>query len=269
MESIEAIVKTAIPGSVTFLFWGLVAGGVLLYAGPRGARWGRRGLTLLAICYYLLALPGVSSALIGGVQGPYATAEHAADAKGADTIVVIGNGVSSFLSRGRSLDQPARRTAYAVLEGARLFDLLQPNWIVASGGIADPAVQSRSESEVIRNELVALGVPGDRIAMDAESHNTREQVANVVRLLDEKRIRTPVLVVTTPAHMRRVMFFFRRYPIEVVPSVAADLQYASWVKGWRRFWPNVGALRGSESAMYEYLALVSAWLRSVPAPGPS
>jgi hypothetical protein len=70
-----------------------------------------------------------------------------------------------------------------------------------------------------------------------------------------------VIVVTTPAHSRRVMLLVRRQHVEAVPALTTELHYDSAQNGWRAWRPSADALRGSESATYEYLAVAQAWLR--------
>jgi hypothetical protein len=52
------------------------------------------------------------------------------------------------------------------------------------------------------------------------------------------------------------MALFRARGIDAVPSVTPDLRYDEGRTGWRRWSPSTAALRGSESAMYEFLALI-------------
>ena len=57
------------------------------------------------------------------------------------------------------------------------------------------------------------------------------------------------------------MTWFVAQGIDAMPSVTPDLRYDEGRTGWARWWPSMAALRGSESAMYEYLALAYLRLR--------
>ena len=167
------IVKVAlVPGSIFFLVVGLIVGVFLLHRGPRGARGGRAWLTALCLLYCILGLPIVSNALIHTLQAGYKPLETPGDAKDARVVVVIGAGVVSYTSDGRAIHEMASRTAYTVLEAARIYQLTNPSWVIASGGIPNSVSQTVPESEVIRGELVRLGVPADRILVDSTSRNT-------------------------------------------------------------------------------------------------
>jgi uncharacterized SAM-binding protein YcdF (DUF218 family) len=260
-EISKAIVKAFVPGSLSFLVLGLVCGVWLLYVGTRAARVGRLWLTVLGGVYVLLGLPVVSNALLGGLQGDYGSIERATDARGARVVVVIGEGVVSHVARAGAIDQFARQTAHCVLEGARVYRLIQPSWIVASGGVPNSLSQARPESDAIRDALLGLGVARDRLLLESDSRDTAQQVNNVARLLRERQLQGPVILVTTPAHVRRVMQLAARQKIDAVPSVAGELRYDRGQTGWRRLLPSADARRGSESALYEYLALADVWLQ--------
>jgi uncharacterized SAM-binding protein YcdF (DUF218 family) len=244
-----------VPGSMAFLLSGVVVGAALLHGGPLAARIGRGVLTALAGGYVLLATPAVSSALVRGLHAGFGSIERPADAGGAPVVVVLGNGAVSHVAGGRALHQLVRRSAYCVLEGARLYELLRPEWIVASGGVADTRGQTRPESEIMRDELAKLGVPSDRVLLESESRSTAEQVAAVARLLREHALGDRTVLVTTPAHARRAMYLAGRVGLVAIPSIASELRYDDGEAGWRRWRPTLAALSGSHSAMYEYLAL--------------
>src|SRR5207248_2265113 len=156
----------------------------------------------LALFYSLLGLPIVSNALIQGLQADYARLQRPSDARGARVVVVIGAGVVSYAADGHTLHQLDRRTAYSVLEAARVNQLLDACWVIASGGIANTVSQTAPESEVMRDQLITLGVPAAKILVESESRNTAEQIANISRMVRERRLPEPVVLVMTPAQAR-------------------------------------------------------------------
>ena len=262
LPAFAEIVKAAlIPGSLPFLLLGLGVGVVLLYLGKWGARMGRRWLTALALLYMVLALPIVSNTLIGVLEPEYPPVVTRDDARGARVLVVLGNGTITYTVPPHAIHQFMRRTAFAVLEGARIFALIDPAWVIVSGGIVDPDSQRAPESEVIRDEMVKLGVPADRVLLESRSRNTSEQLANVAQLLREQHLEGAVVLVTTPAHARRALTLASGEGLDVVPSMAGALRYDGGVSGWRQWIPSVDAIRGSESAIYELMALPLEWVR--------
>lgn len=253
------VAKLLVPGSMSFLVLALSVG-LVLSSGPRGMhRWGRRWLIALAALYVALSTPLVCSGLLGGLSRGYARLVDARNATGATAVVVVGNGVVTYGADGRALHQLTRRTAYCVLEAARLYKLLAEPWVIASGGIADSASQREPESDVMRAGLIELGVPAERILLESTSRNTREQVINVAALLRPRRFEH-VVVVTSPASMWRTLALFEKLGLPAVPSVSS-LRYGGPSGTLWRFVPSLDALRGSEAASYEYLAFLYYWLR--------
>jgi len=257
---------------MTFLVLALSVGVVLLHADPRVRWFGDAWIIALATLYWLLSLPAVAHALISRLQHRHSTIYTPAAAAGARVIVVVGNGSYSYADGQFIIDQLTRRSAFCVFEAARLYELLQPDRLIVSGGSGTAGTRARPESELMRDELVRFNVPVDRIVLESTSHTTDQQAANVARLLHELKnqdVPARAVVVTTAAHMPRVMALFRARGIDAVPSVTPDLRYDEGRTGWRRWWPSTAALRGSESAMYEFLALIylgvaSTFTSSVP-----
>jgi uncharacterized SAM-binding protein YcdF (DUF218 family) len=251
---VGVVKRFLIPGSMTFLMAGFAVGVALLNAGGLPLRVGRVWLTSLLGLYWLLSLPVTAEALIQKLQHRYGSVRTAQKTVNARVLVVVGNGAVHYKSAECRIDQLTRRSAFCVFEAARLCRLFDPAWVVATGGSAEADEHARTEAELMRDELVRLEVPPDRILVESASRNTEEQVANVARLLERRGLGGRILVVTTGAHMPRVMKLFHDRRIDAIPSVASVLRYDAERTPWRRWYPSSAALRGSESAIYEYLA---------------
>jgi uncharacterized SAM-binding protein YcdF (DUF218 family) len=238
-----------VPGSVWFLVVGLAFGVALLFTGA--VAWGRRWLTLLALAYLALGMPAVALAL-RDTLGRHAPIATAADAQGATTIVLLGNGVVTVGPPETAIDLPGVETAMNVSEAARLYRVLGRRRIISSGGRPVGGVGRRPEGEVMRDYLLRMGVAADDVSVEPASRNTVEQAANVAPLLPAG---TRVLLVTEPTHMRRALALFRARGLDVVPAVSGWLPGVEL--GWgARLVPNRYALRLSERVVYEYLGLI-------------
>jgi uncharacterized SAM-binding protein YcdF (DUF218 family) len=263
MKWVARVVKRwLIPGSMTFLSLGLVVAVALLHGTAQIRALADVGVGVLVALYWVLSLPVVAQALIGRLQGRFGTIRTTADAHGAKVIVAVGNGSVSYTDGHFTSDQLTRRSTFCVFETIRLYRLLQPDDVVVSGGAPLAGSAARAEADLMREQLVRLGVPAERIRADTASRTTEEQAINVARLLRQRDPLANAVVVTTAAHMPRVMTWFLAQGIDAIPSVTPDLRYDEGRTGWARWWPSTAALRGSETAMYEYLALVYLRLRS-------
>jgi uncharacterized SAM-binding protein YcdF (DUF218 family) len=249
MAALVSLAKTLlIPGSTSFLIVG-VGLALLLLTSPRTAAWGRRWLALLFALYVALSLPLVATLLHRGLSG-VSPLTDAQQARGAATIVLLGNGAVSVGSAATALHLPSLNTALNVSETARLYRLLGRRRIIASGGIPRTGANTRPESEVMRDYLARLGVAGEDIALESASTNTTEQAERVAALLPRG---ARVVLVTAPAHMPRASALFTARGLDVVAAVSGAIP--STERTWlEQLVPNRFALRASEVALYEGLA---------------
>ena len=246
-----------VPGSQSFLLAGCVIGVVMLYV-SRLKTFGRAWLTLLLAGYAVLATPRAAILIERGLGPPLSTIESKADAQGATAIVVLGAGAVTWGDGDLLVHQLSRRSAVNVLEGARLFRLLGHPPVVVSGGIVNRATVGRSEAEIMADTLVQLGVPHDRITVEPVSHNTYEQSVRVQPLVARH---ARFVLVTTPVHLRRAMALFEARGMHPVagPSDLGALHDDLTARG--DYFPSMAALRASELAIYEHLAIGNARLR--------
>lgn len=243
-----------VPGSTTFLVLALAIGVLLLFGGPLAWSLGRWWLLLVLCAYLLLATPAVAHSLLSSLQASAGSLTRVEEARGARTLVLFGNGAVAYRQGGHVVHYLLRRTAFCVLEAARLHALLGPGLVIVSGGPPPQQPGDLPEAEVMRRELLIQGVPATTILVEGASRNTGEQAGNVAALLGARGIGHVVLV-TTPGHVERATQLLARHGIEVTASVPLALKYGQADDSWRRWVPSMAALRGSESALYEYLAI--------------
>jgi hypothetical protein len=110
---------------------------------------------------------------------------------------------------GRQLSSVSFEAGLRVLEAARLFELLDGPFVIASGGVTERDAAAAPEAVALQRALVAVGVRADRILLEAESKNTRDEAVIVKRMLAERGV-TDFVLVTSPLHMRRSMLVFEQ-----------------------------------------------------------
>lgn len=220
MQLVSAMVKSyLVPGSIGFLLVGLTVGVALVLLGKRKAVWGRRGLAALAAGYWLLSLPLVSAALQGALSHGYSSLASADGLADVDAIVVLGGGSQTVRSHGSEIDLLSETAALRVLEGARLYEMLDGTQVFASGGMSVTAGAVTPESAVLCQALIQAGVPAERITTESTSDNTRQQALALAPLLAAQHVERFVLV-TSPSHMRRALLAFRAVGLDAVASIA-------------------------------------------------
>ena len=246
--------KALLPGSVLFLLIGLTVGVGLLLTG-QGRRTGARlWLAGLAVLYWVLSLPIVANgmdSLLGGGYQPLASATAAGEAR---TVVVLTGGGLTLYGEGGTFDVLSTASVYRMLEAERVYHLLDEPLLVISGGPAGGVVSGNPESEAMRAQLVARGIPETKILLETEAADTRRQAILVGELLERQGIDAFVLITSTQ-HMRRALGTFAEQGMTPVPSAAREPATGDGLPG-ARLLPSAEALGRSYLAIREGFALL-------------
>ncbi len=121
------------------------------------------------------------------------------------TIILLGGG-------GMPSESNLMRSWY-VEKAAQNFP--RANVIIAMpGDLSD----SLSTPALMRKELELRGIETNRISFENEGTNTRAQAINSQRLI---KMQNPVLLVTSPEHMRRAVLCYRKAGFEKVNALPA------------------------------------------------
>jgi uncharacterized SAM-binding protein YcdF (DUF218 family) len=151
-------------------------------------------------------------------------------------IVVLSGGIRST---GRLNEVTRARIAH----GVRLFHRGLAPILILSGGRRAP--HRPNSAPYMRALCESLGVPPSSILTEGTSSRTAENAREVARLV-RARGESSILLVTSPAHMRRAKLCFERQAIRVSPAAA--------------FPPSPTASPGKasllEEVLHEYLALL-------------
>jgi len=196
------------PSNIACILALLTPGTVLLFV-PSLARWGRRWVGAVVLFYALLSTQAGAGLFARTLNGGYQPITSADQARGAKVVVVLGAGSLNLRAAGRQLSFVTAEAGLRVLEAARLFELLNAPLVIASGGATEHDVRAAPESAALQRALIAVGVPEDRILLESESKNTRDEAIVVKRMLAERGL-TDFVLVTSPLHMRRSLLVFEQ-----------------------------------------------------------
>ena len=189
-------------------------------------------------------------------------------------IILIVVGMLLFLPfAGRFLDHddPLQKADLIfVLAGARVerwlegADLYKEGWapkLVMSPGMMDPVeaqlrergISFPREGDLVRDAVLALGVPADAITvLPGAVDNTAQEAAALQRMLPRDQLRR-LIVVTSRYHTRRTGFAFRRqFKNTEVEIIVRGSRYSTVNPS--RWWQRRREVR---SVMYELPALVA------------
>ncbi len=115
----------------------------------------------------------------------------------------------------------------------------QPCTIVVCG--AQGADEPRPEGDVMRDYLLALGVPDEQILVDSSSFNTRENLHNAAVLMGREEVR--VVVVTSDYHLPRALAMAEDAGFKASGIASPTLGGFYWLKNhlreplaWVKYW---------------------------------
>ena len=236
-------------GAIVFLIvgaiWALMS---------RGSRASRRYLAAIALLYWIFSadiVPEIARRLISVGYTPLTRADVP---PGRIAVVLLGSG--SFQFRDWSENHFAvvdRIGASRLLEASRVFRLLDADYIISSGGLATVTERNRASGLTMAEALTGLGIPTDRILVEAQSRTTRDEAVIVKQMLASHPVDRVVLV-TSQIHMRRSVGAFKAVGLDVVPAVAREpVSIDTW---WGKLIPTDKALEETAMAAHEFLGLV-------------
>ncbi|MCO7176104.1 YdcF family protein [Sporolactobacillus kofuensis] len=164
------------------------------------------GMTLLM---YLATIPLTGSLLIHPLENRYLPPAHP---KG-DVLVMLGGGATLDTPDMNGKGQLSGDAANRLLTTYRLYKQTKLP-IILSGGKVYP--DSGIEAEIGKRQLVALGVPKNKVIVEKKSITTKTNARNTKTILDHQHFVHPILV-TSAFHMPRAVMTFNKLNVKVTP----------------------------------------------------
>jgi uncharacterized SAM-binding protein YcdF (DUF218 family) len=118
-----------------------------------------------------------------------------------------------------------------IMEAIRLYRAGDVEWLIISGGTPYKRTDILDESPSMKKIALEWGVPENRIILDTDSLNTRENAVFCKRIIEAKGLQDFYLV-TSALHMRRAMAAFVKEGMKPTPY-PVDFQLGT--AGWRRY----------------------------------
>jgi uncharacterized SAM-binding protein YcdF (DUF218 family) len=73
------------------------------------------------------------------------------------------------------------------------------------------------EANFIKEKLVTLGIPAEKILTDSTSRNTLENAVNSKAIIDAEGLKGPFLLISSAMHLPRAKLVFEKHNINVIP----------------------------------------------------
>jgi uncharacterized SAM-binding protein YcdF (DUF218 family) len=216
---------------------------------------------LVALSLALLSAYGLQifvARIIVGSLRPF-QASHAIQGR-RTAVVILGSG-STIVEDwdGRRFATADRAAMSRVLEAWRVFRMIDPAVVIASGGDPHPERLRAPTGETMRQTLIELGMPVDRIMVETQSKTTREEAVVVAPMLAAQGIEQVVLV-TSETHMRRSLGAFRAVRIDAIPAIAQEYSRVR-LNLFDLAMPTDEGLGFASGNAHEALAIAYYWLR--------
>jgi uncharacterized SAM-binding protein YcdF (DUF218 family) len=249
--------------------WFLFSSGgaiVVLVAGvawtvvSRGSRNSRRFLIAAALLYWAAGAYIVPETVkrLFFVSG-YAPLTRADVPPGRTAVLLFGSGGYQFRDwSGNRFSVVDRIGASRLLEAARVFRLLDADYILSSGGLIKPDEGSSPSGSTMADALKNLGIPADRILIDTEAQTTHHQALIIKEMLAAHPVDRVVLV-TSQFHMRRSMGTLKAVGIDAIPAIPFERRRVdTW---WEMVIPTDKGLEETSMAAHEVAGIVGYGLR--------
>lgn len=211
-----------------------------------------RCLILATFTLLLATLPPVSDRFMYQLEKDYpAYTRH--DVK-IDYIVVLGCRHTHNLSLPVT-DQLGVCSLERMVEARRIYDLHPEATIITSGYSTDI---NDSHPEKVKQALVLLGVPEDKVITESSGRDTEEEAYYISPIIEEKES----ILVTNADSMQRAMKYFIAQGVRPRPAPAGH-----WIKnpavkaGWSYYMPSGEALYQTTIAWYESLGQLVQWYK--------
>jgi uncharacterized SAM-binding protein YcdF (DUF218 family) len=214
-------------------------------------RWGK-WLTLVSfIMLWLLSISPVRNILTSSLEYQYPAYSFNQTLPNNTAIILLGNGIQEKAPDYQGKDSLTRfgmmRTIYAA-QIAKQTGLP----IYATGG-TPLKERATSESSVMKQWLINLGIDEAHIHEEDQANTTWENAVFTNKILQEQNI-NHIILVTSAWHMPRAVWCFEQQGLNVTPAPTdyltdlADNDIRSFLPHWDR-------LADSGHALHEYLGL--------------
>jgi uncharacterized SAM-binding protein YcdF (DUF218 family) len=202
------------------------------------------GLAILLL--YGLSISPVANYLAYSLEKDYFRAP--AVKKPIDVIVVLGGDVNDINAMNRTFASEA--SAARLLHGVEMFNKYEAKYLICAG----KGTAKMSEGEVMAQMAFAVGVPKEKIRIDAKSNNTWENAVELNKMFANKKIY--IGIVTSGYHMKRSEKEFKKYFSNIVPLPASYLYSSPGEKNVLKYIPQTEELHRTAIALRELIGSI-------------
>jgi uncharacterized SAM-binding protein YcdF (DUF218 family) len=239
-----------LPTSLIFFFMLL---GICFLWFTRKQKFGKLLVTVSFVILTLCSYNTLGNVLLGGLEKQYPPLLTVSNPVDVPWVVVLGGGIAPD-SNLPDHDQLANASLSRLVEGIRIHRQIPGSRLLLSGGAVFGMV---TEAAVMAETAVSLGVNRQDLLLDTRSKDSKDQAREVKKIVGSRRF----ILVTSAAHMPRVMALFEKQGLTSIPAPTDFRIKKRQHISPGMFFPWANNLRKAEYAIHEYLGLIWAKLR--------
>lgn len=103
------------------------------------------------------------------------------------------------------------------IQGLTLIAQKRVSYILISGGNSSLTKSAYQEADFVSSQLRVLHVADSQILVENKSKNTLQNASLTKKILENKHLKPPYLLVTSAFHMRRALYTFKSAGLNVIP----------------------------------------------------
>jgi len=206
------------------------------------------GIGLWVGLYLFVSAPAIVNPLLATLEDRFPDSQGCEEQS---IIVVLGGGVDSRATDARDYGAMSTATHARISAARALLEQNPSQQVIVSGG--GPA--SVSEAEVMQSYLQSQGISPGRITLESSSANTRQNAAEVAKLLKQMGYSNPIGLVSSALHMSRASGDFMSHGVEVC-AIPVDRLRIKSVPAWALM-PQTSALKKFDHLLHEVVALLA------------
>lgn len=228
--------------------------GVLWLLVARTSPWPRRWLVAVVVTFWIASTAAVPAGVGRLLAWGFAPLTREMVPPGRTAVVLLGSGSYRLQDWGSGEFLVVDRIgASRLVEAARVFHLLNADYVISSGGRLVVSDRTSDSGSSMADALVTLGVPPERIVVEDKSGTTRHEAVLIKDILAARPV-DHVVLVTSHIHMRRSAGAFRAVGIPVIPAI--DREPPSFDVWWEMAIPTDKGLEDSGLVAHELAGLV-------------
>lgn len=210
-------------------------------------------LMMLVIGVYLLSIEPIKDLVVQPLEKSYHPITKSQLNK-VDCYVILGGGIFDNVPKSLvyTTGSPSKSALFRVIEGVRLYKEL-PKKIIITGGIVYSG--QKSEGSIYKGLMVDLGVPENDIIIEGKSRTTEENAKLTKGIMDKNKYKK-VALITSATHMKRSVYIFEKYGVDVIPSPTGYVSRYKKNYGVESYFPNSNNYVDIRSAIWEYIGLI-------------